>query len=157
MPLPGHLSSLYPDVTTVLIFFTVDQFCPLEQSHRMCSLALFLFDKMIFRFISVIVCISNLFLFISEQYFFWGVVGVFVAAHGLQGSGGCDSLQSTGSEHMGFGSSSTQAQQLCFMDLVALQHVGSSQTRDQTHVPCINRQIFILCATREVPEQCSIV
>ena len=36
------------------------------------------------------------------------------------------------------------------MGLVALQHVGSSQTRDQTRVPCIGRWILNHCATREV-------
>ena len=33
--------------------------------------------------------------------------------------------------------------------LVAPQHVGSSQTRAQTHVPCIGRQILNHCTTRE--------
>ena len=37
------------------------------------------------------------------------------------------------------------------MGLVAPQHVESSQTRDQTHVSCIGRQILIHGATREVP------
>ena len=36
------------------------------------------------------------------------------------------------------------------MGLVALQHVGSSRTRDQTHVPCIGRQILIHSTTRKV-------
>ena len=36
--------------------------------------------------------------------------------------------------------------------LVAPRHMGSSQTRDQTHVPCIGRQILNHWATREVPE-----
>ena len=34
--------------------------------------------------------------------------------------------------------------------LVALQHVGSSQTRDRTHVPCISRRIHNHCTTRNV-------
>ena len=38
--------------------------------------------------------------------------------------------------------------------LVALRHVGSSQARDRTHVPCIGRQILYHCATREVPDLC---
>ena len=38
------------------------------------------------------------------------------------------------------------------MGLVAPWHVGSSQTRDQTCVPCIGRWILNHCATREVPE-----
>ena len=33
----------------------------------------------------------------------------------------------------------------------ALQHVGSSQTRARTRVPCIGRQILNHCATREAP------
>ena len=44
-----------------------------------------------------------------------------------------------------------QAQQLWLMDLVAPRHVGSSQTRDRTRVPCIGRQILNHCATREAP------
>ena len=33
--------------------------------------------------------------------------------------------------------------------LAAPRHVGSSQTRAQTRVPCIGRQILNRCATRE--------
>ena len=42
-----------------------------------------------------------------------------------------------------------QAQQLWLMGLVALRHVGSSQTRARTRVPCIGRQTLNHCATRE--------
>ena len=35
--------------------------------------------------------------------------------------------------------------------LVAPWHVGSSQTRARTRVPCIGRQILNHCATREAP------
>ena len=71
-------------------------------------------------------------------------------------------LHSTGSRHAGFSSCGTQAQQLWLAGsraqaqqlwhtgLVAPQHVGSSQTGAQTHVPCIGRQILNHCATREV-------
>ena len=38
---------------------------------------------------------------------------------------------------------------LWLMGLVALRHVGSSQTRAQTRVPCIGRQILNHCATRD--------
>ena len=38
------------------------------------------------------------------------------------------------------------------MDLVALWHVGSSQTRDQMQVPCIGRWIFNHQVTREATE-----
>ena len=42
-----------------------------------------------------------------------------------------------------------QAQQLWLTGLVALRHVGSSQTRARTRVLCIGRQILNHCATRE--------
>ena len=38
------------------------------------------------------------------------------------------------------------------MGLVAPRHVGYSQTRDRTRVPCISRRILNHCATREVPQ-----
>ena len=47
--------------------------------------------------------------------------------------------------------SRAQAQQLWHTDLVAPWHVGSSQTRDRTWVPCIGRRILNHCATGEVP------
>ena len=43
----------------------------------------------------------------------------------------------------------TQAQQLRLTGLVTPRHVGSSQTRARTRVPCIGRQILNHCATRE--------
>ena len=42
-----------------------------------------------------------------------------------------------------------QAQWLWLTGLVAPRHVGSSQTRARTRVPCIGRQILNHCATRE--------
>ena len=41
------------------------------------------------------------------------------------------------------------AQYLWHTDLVAPQHVGSSQTRDQTCVPCVDRRILNYWTTRE--------
>ena len=74
-------------------------------------------------------------------------------------------LRNTGSRCIGFNSCSTRAQwlrhtgprvrrlqQLWHMGLVALRHVGSSRTRDRTHVPGIGRRILNHCAAREVPE-----
>ena len=43
----------------------------------------------------------------------------------------------------------TQAQQLWLTGPVAPRHVGSSQTRARTRVPCIDRQTLNHCATRE--------
>ena len=45
-----------------------------------------------------------------------------------------------------------QAQYLWLTGLVALRHVGSSQTRARTLVPCIGRRILNHCATREAPQ-----
>ena len=53
-------------------------------------------------------------------------------------------------ERAGFSSCGTQAQQLWCTGLVAPRHVGSSQTRDRTHVRCIGRRILNHCATTEV-------
>ena len=47
--------------------------------------------------------------------------------------------------------SRAQAQQLWCMGLVAPRHMGSSQTRAQTRVPCIGRGVLNHYATREVP------
>ena len=44
-----------------------------------------------------------------------------------------------------------QAQQSWLTGVVAPRHVGSSQTRARTHVPCIGRQTLNHCATREAP------
>ena len=44
-----------------------------------------------------------------------------------------------------------QAQQLWLTGPAAPWHVGSSQTRARTHVPCIGRQTLNHCATREAP------
>ena len=115
----------------------------------------------------------NLFIF-----YFW-LHWVFVAACRLSlvaVSGGYSSLWcagfslqwllllwSTGSMHADFSSCGTraqqlwltgsrvQAQQLWCMGLAALKHVGSSQTRARTCVPCTGRQIPNHCAIREVP------
>ena len=51
-------------------------------------------------------------------------------------------LQSTGSR--------VQAQHLWCMGMDALWHVGSSQTRDRTCVPCTERQILIHHTVRQV-------
>ena len=45
-----------------------------------------------------------------------------------------------------------QAQQLWLTGLVALRHVGSSQTGARTRVPCISRQTLNHCAAREAQD-----
>ena len=86
----------------------------------------------------------------SEQGLFFIVVcgllstvTFLVAQHGLQAHG----LQ-----QLWLAGARAQAQQLWRTGLVALQLVGSSQTRNRTHVPCIGRQILKHCTTREVPD-----
>ena len=117
-----------------------------------------------------------MFTFIIYLFIFW-LHQVFVAARGLSlvaSNRGYSSLwcagfslqwlillQSTGSRCAGFSScgmwaqelwhsgSRMQAQQLWCKGLVAPQHVGSSQTRARTRVPCIGRWILNHCTTRE--------
>ena len=104
--------------------------------------------------------------FLSFFFFLFWLILVFVAAQGLslvvmrQGYllSQCSGfslrwlllLQRTGSRHVGFMSFRAWTQQLWHRGLAALWHVGSSQTRDQTHVPCIDRQILNHWPTREV-------
>ena len=116
-------------------------------------------------------------------YFYFWLLWVFVAVRGLSliaASGGHSSLRcadfspqcplllwSTGSRGAGFSSCDTraqelwlassraQAQQLWCTGLVAPWHVGSSQARAQTHVPCTGRQIPNHYATREAPHYVS--
>ena len=45
-----------------------------------------------------------------------------------------------------------QAQQLWLTGPVGPRHVGSSQTRARTRVPCTGRQFLNHCATREAPD-----
>ena len=47
-----------------------------------------------------------------------------------------------------------QAQQLWLTGPAAPWHVGSSQTRARTRVPCISRQTLNHCATREALHKC---
>ena len=95
------------------------------------------------------------------KFYFW-LCWVFVDARGLSlvaASGGYSLLQcagfslqwllllwSTGSRHLGFSS--------CGTGLVAPRCMGSSQTRVQTCVPCIGRQILNNCTTREAQAVC---
>ena len=66
-------------------------------------------------------------------------VASLVAEHGLQ-------------EHR-LNSCGMRAQQLWCTRSAAPWHVGSSQTRARTRVPCIGRRILYHCATREPPQK----
>ena len=112
----------------------------------------------------------SLYIFFFLFFFFLGLCWVFVGARGLSlvaVSRGYSLLPyagfslwwlfllwSTGSRHMGFYSCGSRALERRLsscgtLGLVALRHVGSSQTRARTRVPCIGRQILNHCATRE--------
>ena len=105
--------------------------------------------------------------FVVYLFIYFWLRWVFVAARGhplVVASGGYSSLQcagfslrwllllrSTGSRCAGFSSCGTRAQQLWLTGLVAPRHVGSSQIRARTRVPCIGRRILNHCATRAFP------
>ena len=94
-----------------------------------------------------------------------GLSWVFVAVQGLSlvvASGGCSSswcsgvsqqrfllLWSTGLRHAGCSNYSPGVQQLWCASPAASGHVGSSQTRDRTCVPCMGRQILNHWTTRK--------
>ena len=63
----------------------------------------------------------------------------------------CSSLRSVSSAGMGFGSCSIQAQSWWCMGPVALWPVEPSQTRGQTHVPCIGRGTLNHWTTEGIP------
>ena len=74
-------------------------------------------------------------------------------AHGLslaEADGGSSSCSAQASRCGGCSFQSTCSVAVA-QGLVALRHVGSSQTRDQTHVPCICRLILSPWTTRVVP------
>ena len=98
------------------------------------------------------------YLFIYLFIYFW-LCWVFVSLRGLSliaSSGGTLHRGARASHCRGLSccraqAPDTQAQQLWLTGLAAPRHVGSSQTRARTRVPCIARQILNHCATREAP------
>ena len=91
--------------------------------------------------------------------YFW-LCWVFVSVRGLSpvaASGatlhhGARAPHYRGLSRCGARAPDAQAQQLWLTGLAALRHVGSSQTRARTRVPCIGRRILNHCATREAPD-----
>ena len=98
------------------------------------------------------------FLYINGFFFFLAVLGLccYTWAFSSDGEGrllpSCSVWvsQCAGSSCSEHGLQSVQAQQLQHTGSAAPCHKGSSQTRDQTHVPCIGRQIPNRWTTREV-------
>ena len=103
------------------------------------------------------ICILFFFFFIN--LFIYGCVGSSFLCEGslqLRQAGATLHRGARASHYRGlscFGAQApdAQAQQLWLTGLVAPRHVGSSQTRARTRVPCIGRQILHHCATREAP------
>ena len=117
---------------------------------------------------SLILCIFNFlfisvffFLFLFIYLFIFGCVGSSFLCEGflqLRQAGATLHSGARASHYRGlscFGAQAPdpQAQQLWLTGLVALRHVGSSQTRARTRVPFISRQILNHCATREAQFQ----
>ena len=76
------------------------------------------------------------------------VMASCVAEHGLEAA------RASGAAAPG---STAQAQYLWYMGLVAPWHLGSSQTRDRTHVSWVGRRIPNPQTTREAPVNCSCI
>ena len=140
-----------------------------EQSYRKSSVFVLFFSFYLvfylFYFLAVLGlrCCAWAFSSCGERgLLFIAVCGLLIAVaslvveHGLQAHG-LQQLQHVGSVVVVHGLQGAQAQQLWRMGLVAPWHVGSSQSRDQTHVPCIDRRILNHCTTREVPRKSSFL
>ena len=95
--------------------------------------------------------------FFLKYLFIYGCVGSSFLCEGflqLRQAGstlhrGAQASHYRGLSYCGAQAPDVQAQQLWLTGLVAPRHVGSSQTRARTRVPCIGRQILNHCATRE--------
>ena len=106
--------------------------------------------------------IQSIMLFKIYLFIYLWLCWVFVSVRGLSlvvASGGHSSSRARASHCRGLSccgaqAPDAQAQQLWLTGSVAPRHVGSSQTRARTRVPCIGRQILNHCATREAPQSC---
>ena len=116
---------------------------------------LYLLQMFFPHIISLLIFFLNLFIYLS----IFGCVGSSFLCEGflqLQQAGatlhrGARASRYRGLSCCGAQTPDAQAQQLWLTGLVAPRHVGSSQTRARTRVPCIGRQILNHCATREAP------
>ena len=108
-------------------------FCQHQDGHRVYA-AVFL--KFIYLFLAVLGL-----RFCARAFSSCGKRGpLFIAVHGPL---------TPAASRCGAQAPDAQAQQLWLTGPVAPRHVGSSQTRARTRVPCIGRQILNHCATRE--------
>ena len=120
------------------------------------SLKISIPSKSILCYISEVKIYWNFFFFF-KYYLFIGSVGSSFLCQGfpqLRQAGATLHRGALASHHRGLSccgaqAPDAQAQQLWLTGLAAPRHVGSSQTRARTRVPCISRQTPNHCATRE--------
>ena len=115
-----------------------------REGYRQCLIHTFLFFPLFFFFFFK----KNFILFI------FGCVGSSFLCKGFLQLGQTWATHYRGLSCCGAQAPDVQAQQLWLTGPVAPRHVGSSQTRTQTRVPCIGRQILNHCVTREAPPFC---
>ena len=112
------------------------------------SLVFFFFNfYTLFIYLFIFGCVGSSFLCVGFLYLRRVGATLHHSARASHGCGlSCCSLSCCGAQ-----APNVQAQYLWLTGLVAPQHVGSSQTRARTRVPCTGRQILNHCATREAP------
>ena len=105
--------------------------------------ALFFLKKVqLFIYLFIFGCVGSLFLCEGFLQLRWAGATLHCGAQASH----CRGLSRCGAQ-----APDSQAQWLWLTSLVVSRHVGSSQTRAQTRVPCIGRQILNHGATREAP------
>ena len=113
--------------------------------------------KFFFFFKGTILRYVSTWFFFFKFYLFMAVLGLRFCARAFSSCGkrgatlhrGARASHHRGLSCCGAQAPDAQAQQLWLTGPVAPRHVGSSQTRAQTRVPCISRQILNHCTTRE--------
>ena len=134
---------IYPNILFVGLFFV---FC------------FFFLDFILKRYKFQLKCFFGFFFKLINLFIFiFGCVGSSFLYEGflqLRRAGATLHRGARASHHRGLSccgaqAPDVQAQQLWLTGPVAPRHVGSSQTRAQTHVPCIGSQILNHCATWE--------
>ena len=100
----------------------------------------FIFLKILFIYLFIYGCVGSSFL--CEGFLQLRQVGATLQR-------GAQASHHRGPSRCGAQAPDAQAQQLWLTGLVASRHVGSSQTRARTRVPCIGRQTLNHCATGE--------
>ena len=106
------------------------------------------------------IALGSFMIFLFIYLFIFGCVGSSFLCEGflqLWQAGATPHRGAWASHHCGLSccgaqAPDVQAQQPWLTGLVAPRHVGSSQTRARTRVPCISRQTLNHCATREAPQ-----